>query len=421
MDSPPPEMSHSPIYDYGLVGDTVSAALVSRAGNVDWLCWPRFDSPALFAALLDPQRGGSCSLETVDRSAWQPLSRQYLPGGTHVLETTLLHPQHGSRLVVTDFMPMRSIVRPDGGEPADDEPEAEIDRRLVRMLRCEGTAPAEGYLVVRPTFDYARDTVPATIETDDTPGRAVLVSQDESAVVGVESGGGALYVYPESGEAVFAFRLHPGEQAFVALTEGGPGRLIALDSVAGAEGLLALTLEYWRAWSARCVWQGPHRDAVLRSILTLKALTYSPTGAIVAAPTMGLPEAIGGPRNYDYRYNWLRDASFTVRAFLNCGYRREARAYLNFLSRLDSQEGRRLPTVVTISGQPPPHEIEIDELAGYRDSRPVTVGNRAAAQAQHDICGEVLNALYTYWEMTRQNPPAGKGGRRLGNLRAQRR
>ena len=392
------------IADYGLIGDTRSAALVSRAGAIDWLCWPRFDAPAIFLALLDGERGGACTLEaSAGGHPLRPESRRYLPG-TNVLETTLATPG-GGRLVVTDFMPVRA--RPRSEVSRGEESSSGADGRLVRRFVCaEGEVTLRA--VVRPAFNYGRAGALLTREGSERAA-AFRASAGPSQAMVVQ--GSAPLALDAAAAAVLTLRLRAGESGFLVLTEGVPGRVPALDTPQAVESALGETLAFWEGWSARCTHHGPHREAVLRSLLVLKALTYVPTGGIVAAPTLGLPEALGGARNYDYRYSWLRDAGFTVRGFLTGGYISEATAYLRFLSRNAggglARDGKlRIFYGITEPDAPPPADREepLDHLTGFRDSRPVSVGNAARDQTQHDIYGEALNALGAYVETTGELP-----------------
>ena len=393
------------IADYGLIGDTRSAALVSRAGAIDWLCWPRFDSPAIFLALLDTKRGGACTLEAMAEDlALRPDGRRYLPG-TNILETTLAT-SAGGRLMVTDFMPVHA--RPRSEVRRGEESSSGADGRLVRRFVCtEGEVAVRA--VVRPAFNYGRDSTLLTREGGEHT--AVFRASGATAQAMVAQGSEPLVLDAHLGEAVLTLHLHAGESGFLALTEGVPSRIPALDSPQAVEDALGETLAFWEGWSARCTYHGLYREAVLRSLLVLKALTYVPSGGIVAAPTLGLPESVGGVRNYDYRYSWLRDASFTVRGFLTGGYIAEANAYLRFLTRNAGgnlgQDGKiRIFYGITEPDESPATNGEepLDYLTGFGGSRPVNVGNAANGQTQHDIYGEALNALDAYVETTGDLP-----------------
>ena len=405
-------MSHGlpAIADYGLIGDTRSAALVSRAGAIDWLCWPRFDSPALFLAILDSKRGGACTLAAPQgEPALRPEGRRYLPG-TNILETTLAT-SAGGRLVVTDFMPVHA--RPRREVSRGEESSSGAEGRLVRRFVCtEGEVVVQA--VVRPAFDYGRAS--ALLTREGREHAAVFRASAGPTQAMAMLGSAPLTLDARTGEAVLSLRLRAGGSGFLVLTEGAPGRVPALDSLPAVEHALADTLAFWEGWSARCTFHGPYREAVLRSLLVLKALTYVPTGGIVAAPTLGLPEAVGGVRNYDYRYSWPRDASFTVRGFLTGGYFAEANAYLRFLTRNAEGDLARTGTLrifygLTEPDEPlsPDGEEPLEHLAGFGGSRPVSVGNAARDQAQHDIYGDVLNALGAYVETTGELPQVVDG------------
>lgn len=392
-----------PIADHALLGDTATAALVSRDGAISWWCPDRFDAPAVFLSILDPGRGGACTLRFPDGPPGA-VTRAYVPD-TNVLETTFTLPT--GRLRVTDFLSLRAVV-----EPAPHGPDAVADGQLVRLFTClEGRAAfAVG---VNPTFDYARGGA----EWSRPRENAVLFrSRADPARQRLAAWAGGGPFTPDDGLAggggTFAFRLAAGQAGAILLGTDPFQHLYDLTPagiLARAERARSATLAYWRGWSADGDYRGPYPDAVRRSLLALKAMTYGPTGAIVAAPTLGLPESIGGGRNYDYRYTWLRDAGFTVRAFLTGGHRREAAAFLRLLERI-ARRGGSLQVLYDLDGQAPPPETPLAQLAGHRGSRPVSVGNAAADQLQHDVLGESVNALFTYWEMTGEPPPLGEDG-----------
>ncbi len=319
-----------PISDYAIIGDTHANALVARDGSIDWLCWPRHDSPALFLKILDEERGGSCSIvfEGVERTA-----RRYLPE-TNVLETTF--ETATGRAVLLDVMP----VNPPATEP-DEGPDGEGESRLLRLLTCV-SGRVSGAFRVRPTFDYARRACEPVQEA-----HWVLFEAGEQRVR-VSAGHDPRV---EGDAAVSRFALEAGESTYLVLTHGEDDESAGVDDFAGARMRAEATVDYWRRWSARCTYQGPYRDAVLRSALCLKLLTYSPTGAIIAAATAGLPEAVPGNRNYDYRFTWMRDATFTVTAFVMLGYVREASEFLRFLREADGSFGRHTASSTASTGR----------------------------------------------------------------------
>ncbi|MEE7477505.1 glycoside hydrolase family 15 protein [Methylobacterium hispanicum] len=372
-----------PISDYAIIGDTHANALVARDGSIDWLCWPRHDSPALFLKILDEERGGSCSIvfEGVERTA-----RRYLPE-TNVLETTF--ETATGRAVLLDVMP----VNPPATEP-DEGPDGEGESRLLRLLTCV-SGRVSGAFRVRPTFDYARRACEPVQEA-----HWVLFEAGEQRVR-VSAGHDPRV---EGDAAVSRFALEAGESTYLVLTHGEDDESAGVDDFAGARMRAEATVDYWRRWSARCTYQGPYRDAVLRSALCLKLLTYSPTGAIIAAATAGLPEAVPGNRNYDYRFTWMRDATFTVTAFVMLGYVREASEFLRFLREADGSFGRHTRLLYGINGPMPPEEA-LTHLSGWRGVGPALIGNAAEHQDQHDIYGELVRALCVFLEAVRYDPP----------------
>lgn len=374
-----------PISDYAIVGDTHSCALIARDGSVDWLCWPRHDSPALFLKLLDDEKGGSCAITFAETEG---TSRRYRPG-TNILETTFETRTGRARL--TDVMP----VNPPAPEPDPEEgPDGEGESRLIRLLTClEGTV--EGHFTVRPTFDYAR--------------RPCTPVEAEGSVL-FEAGDWRLRVNAapcpriEGDTATVSFRLRAGETAYLVLTHGEDAEGAGIEDLAGAQRRIETTDGYWQRWSGRCTYRGPYREAVLRSALCLKLLTYSPSGGILAAATAGLPEAVPGNRNFDYRFTWMRDAAFTVTAFVMLGYVREASEFLRFLRERDTTFGRDTRLMYGICDTIPPEEA-LTHLSGWNGVGPVLIGNAAEFQDQHDIYGELIRALCIFLEAVDYDPP----------------
>ncbi|GHE96135.1 glucoamylase [Streptomyces longispororuber] len=350
-----------PIEDYALIGDHQTAALVARTGSVDWLCLPRFDSAACFAALLGDEEHGHWRI--APRGADLCSRRAYRPD-TLVLDTEWDTPDGTVR--VTDFMPQRDRA-PD----------------LVRVV--EGVT---GEVTVRSTlrlrFDYG-SVVPWMRRVD---GHRVAVAGPDAAWLRTE---------PEvrswgHGHATHAeFTVRPGERVTFVLTwhPSHESRPPLLDT----DRALRESVEDWQAWAARCRYRGPHRDAVVRSLITLKALTYEPTGGIVAAPTTSLPEELGGVRNWDYRYCWLRDSTLTLGALLAAGYQEEAEAWRDWLLRAVAGDPADLRIMYGLAGERRLPELEVDWLPGYANSRPMRIGNAAAGQHQLDVYGEVVDSL----------------------------
>ncbi|RAG81607.1 glycoside hydrolase family 15 protein [Streptacidiphilus pinicola] len=361
------------IEDYALLGDLGTAALVGADGSVDWLCLPRFDSPSCFAALLGEERHGHWALAPADADGTRPVSRRYL-GDTLVLETRWRTATGEAR--VLDFMPQRPADR--AGEPP----------RLVRLVEgLAGSVAMRGRLRVR--FHYGR-VVPWVRRTGH---HRVAVAGPDAAWLSVPPG---VHTYG-AGEGADGctrsdFTVTEGERVAFTLT-WQPSHLTTARRF-DPERSLRETLDGWENWSALCRYQGPWRAPVLRSLLTLKALSYAPTGGIVAAPTTSLPEWLGGPRNWDYRYCWLRDASLTLAALLRTGYREEAVSWRRWLLRAIAGERSGLQALYGVAGERAMPETVADWLPGYDGSRPVRIGNAAAGQMQLDVRGEVADMLH---------------------------
>ncbi|TFZ55957.1 glycoside hydrolase family 15 protein [Methylorubrum sp. Q1] len=379
-------MTDTPIADYAVIGDTCTTALIARDGSLDWLCWPRHDGPAVFLALLDRDRGGRCRLVLDGLTG---TSRRYLPG-TNILETTFVTAT--GRAVLTDFMPIHSHETvPEEG------PDGHVQGQVVRRLACV-SGRVSGRWQVRPTFDYARAPTEATAQSE----TCIRFRGGGDAIRAV----GTLPLVPREEAAEGAFALKAGGRADLVLAhgEGDGGDPGAAGRPGTVDASLSATRAYWEEWSGRCTYEGPYRETVLRSALTLKLLTHGPSGGIVAAATAGLPEAVPGNRNYDYRYVWMRDASFTVTAFVNLGYQREAAEFLRFLREADTSRGRDLHLMYALDGAVP-REESLDHLRGWRGTGPVRIGNAAADQEQYDIYGEFLVALHGYLEAVEFDPP----------------
>ena len=353
------------IEDYALIGDCETAALVNRNGSIDWLCLPRFDSAACFAALLGDAEHGRWS---VAPAAPVTSTRRWYRGATAVLETEFT--TAAGVVSVIDFMPIRS-------NRAD----------LVRLVvGRRGKVPMRLELVIR--FDYG-SVVP-------------WVRRIEHGISAIAGPDGLLFRTPvplhgEEFRTVADFEVAEGEQVPFDLTwfpahEQAQPELDPLKA-------LHRTERWWEKWSKRCTVEGPWRDAVLRSLITLKTLTYRPTGAVIAAPTTSVPEQPGGVRNWDYRYCWLRDATFTLLALLNAGYTREAHAWREWLVRAVAGRPDQIHIMYGLAGERRLPEQEIPWLPGFENSKPVRVGNAAHDQFQLDVFGEVLDATLQGWRL----------------------
>ncbi|MDQ6672756.1 MAG: glycoside hydrolase family 15 protein [Chloroflexota bacterium] len=369
-----------PISDYGVVGDCHSAALIARDGSVDWFCPGRFDAPAVFCRLLDVNKGGY--LRTAPKAAF--VAERRYRGSTNVLETTFSI--QGGRVRATDLMPVHPRISDKQGYDVG------TSRRLLRHLEClDGDVEID--VQFKPTFDFAR----ARTVLEPRPAEGAIAHADSRyltlACAGVD------LVSDGDGRLVGSLRLRAGDERWVVLTYADdPDRAEEALRPVRCEEQLERTLRFWEGWADKCTYRGPYRDQVLRSALVLKLLTYEPTGAVVAAPTTSLPENVGGERNWDYRYTWLRDSSLILYALLTVGYQNEAADFIHWLEQtLETDLTRRPQIMYGIDGRPKLPEQILDHLDGYRGSRPVRVGNAAADQRQIDIFGEVLRAAALYY------------------------
>ncbi|MGC0398679.1 GH15 family glucan-1,4-alpha-glucosidase [Streptomyces sp. SAI-126] len=375
---------YAPIEDHGLVGDLQTAALVSSEGTVDWFCAPRFDSPSLFAALLDHEKGGHFSVRAETR---RPPVQLYLQD-TAVLVTRFLAESGVGEVI--DFMP---VERPE--RPAE-------RHRLVRILRVT-RGRMRFSLECRPRLDYGRGAHQVDV-------RGETVRFDGAGAQVVLQGVGPLRWDREGDDVRGELTLSQGEFAAIVLTAGKPqDEPPAPVTQADVTALFESTRDFWHAWVRRGRYRGRWQDMVNRAAITLKLLTYAPTGAPVAAATMGLPEQIGGGRNWDYRYTWVRDGSLSVGALLGLGHVEEAQAFRRWLGdRLRSSRtvsGEPLQIMYRVDGDPELTEEVLDHFEGYRGSAPVRVGNGAADQLQLDIYGEAALALAQVAEEAEEIPP----------------
>ncbi len=360
---------YSPIADYAAIGCTRSVALISRGGSIDWLCWPRFDSASVFGRILDAEKGGFFAIRpSVEHEA----ARRYLEG-TNVIETTFTTESGVARML--DLMPVFT----------EEEKQKRLTpfRQLLRRIEViEGEVPIE--IVYAPRPEYGRITPRLDVRRDSVYcswGAHVLNLRSDCKFA------------VDDGTATSRLTLHAGQWRIFALgfDEDTPAVLPCIGDDASAE--IEQTIDFWRTWSSQLTYNGPYRDLVLRSVLVLKLLTYAPSGAIVAAPTTSLPEFIGGVRNWDYRYSWLRDASWTVSALYDCGFSDEGAAFLDWLLYSTRLTQPHLQMLYDVFGEANVPETILDHLDGYRGSRPVRIGNAAHSQFQLDVYGEVLGAV----------------------------
>ena len=366
-------MAYQPIQDYGIVGDMHSIALVGMDGSIDWLCLPHFDSPSLFAAILDDEMGGRFKIAPTTPATTR--KQLYWPD-TNVLVTRFLSSDGVGEIV--DFMPVG--VPKSGGHGY---------HQLIRNVTA-ASGTVEFRLKCSPAFNYGRD--PHTTDV----GQAGACFRTAGLEVGLRS------PVPLSrvGNGVEAtFTLREGEWASFVLNEVLPGEQNG-QAMSPDEGFVRFqeTVAFWRRWLAQCTYTGRWREMVHRSALALKLLTFQPTGAIIAAPTSSLPEAVGGGRNWDYRYTWMRDAAFTIYALLRIGFNDEAADFMRWVEarcREPKLDGS-LQVMYGIDGRHMLDEETLAHLEGYRGSKPVRIGNGAYDQLQLDIYGELLDGVYLY-------------------------
>jgi GH15 family glucan-1,4-alpha-glucosidase len=359
------------IADHGLIGDFQTAALVARDGTVDWFCAPRFDSPSIFAALLDADRGGRCRIAPVGTT--YETRQIYLPD-TANLVTRFMTPDGVGEVI--DFMPLIQ-----GNTPTARHRIA----RLIRVVRGQ----LRFLLECEPRFDYARQDHDLQQLGDS---EAVFRSRGQQLALACD------FPLISAGNDVRGEKtLRAGQSAFVIL-DSAPSQELHRPGVGEVEQWLKECTNFWQSWVKRSTYHGRWREMVTRSAITLKLMTYAPTGGLVAAPTMGLPEQIGGMRNWDYRFTWIRDASLSVEALLNIGFVDEAAAFMIWLYRRLSEESDGpsgpLKIMYRIDGSADLREESLPHLEGYRGSRPVRIGNGAGDQLQLDIYGEMVDALY---------------------------
>ena len=363
---------YQPIEDYGVIGDLNTVALVSKRGSIDFMCFPDFDSPTIFAAMLDKEKGGFFKLHPVLEDINH--KQLYLPE-TNVLLTRFLSEEGVAE--ITDFMP---------------EEEAYAGKEIIRRAACiKGKMRFK--LECCPRFNYALSTHTAT-----------QVSEHE--IIFTSNGPDKLQlrlltninIEIKDGDAYAEFILGPGDLADFILEEVDHIVQHDRDFKSFVEQSLFDTIHYWKNWAGKCNYRGRWMEVVHRSALVLKLMTSYRYGSIVAAPTFGLPEDLGGVRNWDYRYTWIRDASFTIYALINLGYKKEASAFMSWVEKQCDgiEDAGYLNLMYNLDGRKELEEIELDHMEGYKQSRPVRIGNGAYDQIQLDIYGELLDSVYLY-------------------------
>ena len=374
QDAPQLPPTYQPIEDYAIIGDLHTVALVGKNGSIDWCCIPCFDSPTVFGALLDARKGGYFSIAPPNTPG---MSRKqlYLPE-TNVLITRFLTVEGVGEL--TDFMPVKR------------EGSSHHQHHIIRSVKVvRGTLTFD--MVCRPAFNFARDDHKTYLSKDGAIFNSKSLCLGLVTTVPLEEDG--------EGGVRARFTLHANQSAYFMLESAqdhdmAPARL----THAQYHEAFQATINYWHKWIAQCTYRGRWRETVQRSALVLKLLTYAPSGAIVAAATTSLPETIGGARNWDYRYTWLRDASFSLYSLLTLGFTDEARGFMTWLDARCHELGANgtLQPMYGIHGEHDLTEFTLDHLEGYRQSSPVRIGNGAYSQKQLDVYGELMDAIYIY-------------------------
>ncbi len=364
-----------PIEDYAIIGDLHTVALVGKNGSIDWCCIPRFDSPSVFGAILDADKGGYFRIAPPDVPDMRN-QQIYLPE-TNVLITRFLLPDGVAE--ITDFMPIKQAST------------AAHQHHIIRSVAVvRGSLSLD--LTCRPAFNYARDSHTVHLADDGAVFHSHRLSLALSSSIPLEEdgqGGVRAHFTLNEGQSVH-FVLESAKRNEVAPPQAPTKRRY--------EQAFQQTMHYWRTWMAQCTYHGRWREMVQRSALVLKLLTYAPTGALVAAATTSLPEAMGGARNWDYRYTWLRDTSFSLYSLLTLGFTSEATAFMSWLDARchELNNGQTLQPMYGIDGEHKLSEYTLDHLSGYRNSKPVRIGNAAYKQNQLDIYGELMDSIYIY-------------------------
>ena len=405
------------IEDYGLIGDMHTCALVGKNGSLDFMCWPDFDSPSIFCRMLD-RSGGLWSINPsfAHEDDTAPISKQQYVASSNLLHTKWIHETGVVHLIDFFALSKHGDQISSNGKHLPATKKQKSTPTLIRKLECL-RGEMDVHVEIDPRPNYAQGTYrfrPEGIHQIDEVNLyqsasfgehggdlpAVHAMSEKTAV----SGKVGIFKALDSGGVSADIHLVEGQTVFFVMTansKAGPASNQALEMLKNALYYEMQTKNYWKTWARKCHYRGRFQQEVERSLLLLKLLTYKPSGAIVAAPTFSLPEAIGGSRNWDYRYSWVRDSSFTVYVFLKMGFVDEAEAYINFIfDRIEDwhQKGKNnhLPLMFSINGESDLPELVLEHLGGYKDTKPVRIGNAATGHVQLDIYGELMDAIYLY-------------------------
>lgn len=364
--------------DYALIGNSRAAALLSRTGAIDWCCLPEFDSPSIFAAILDPEKGGYFAINPV---AAHQATHSYIPD-TNVVETRF-ETSEGKARLIDAFTAM---------EEADKGQALSPDHEILRVVEgISGTVLFKMAFVPRTFYGKGLPLL-----SDQKKLGMYFTWKGESYRLLSTLDPAQLDISIDEAKAFAVFPVRPGEQVLFSLSHASQSPAIIPELKTTGWQRMATTIAFWKKWISHCCYSGLYQQQVRRSALALKLLAYAPSGAIIAAPTTSLPEKPGGTRNWDYRYCWLRDASFTIRVLVKLGFEEEAHAYMNWILHATQLTRPQLQVVYSVFGHASLKEKTLDWLAGYSNSRPVRIGNGADKQFQLDVYGEVLDAVYTY-------------------------
>ncbi|MBJ6118190.1 glycoside hydrolase family 15 protein [Pontibacter sp. BT310] len=365
--------------DYALIGNARAAALVSNNGVIDWCCLPEFDSPSIFAAILDREKGGYFSISPVGNYSSE---QRYLPD-TNVVET-IFETQEGKARLLDAFTAQTEEAKKQNLFP---------DHELLRIVEgISGTV--EFRLEYAPKTYYGKNT--PKLDDRQKLGIHFIWKENSYTLLSTLLPGQLTVNKSNTGCATANFKVNQGEQVIFSFSYSAQSPAIVPELKTTAPERMKQTIDFWKNWIGQCTYAGLYKEQVRRSALVLKLLTYAPSGAIVAAPTTSLPEKPGGERNWDYRYCWLRDASFTIRALLKLGFEEEANAYMNWILHATQLTRPKLQVVYNVFGHASLPEQKLDWLKGYADSAPVRIGNGADKQFQLDVYGEVLDAVFAY-------------------------